>query len=418
VKPVKNNYNIKVEYPELYNKKFDNKIKDIIDTKIEDFKKKVKILESSFDHSYELNISYTIMETDRLYSIHMVIYEFIGGANYEREDFIFYFDYIDEIEVSWEALFKDKSETLKTLSTLSSKRLKTEYKEYIYNEKEEFEEGVKPVKNNYKYLMLSDEGMTIIFPPYKVAPGYIGDISINLSYSDIDELLTDKYRVEVVPDENPIDSYKRKTRDINQFKDQKLIAITFDDGPSKSTTERLLDELRKRDARVTFFVLGNRVRQHPEIVKKAYDDGHTIGSHTYSHKNLKNLDDKSLKVEIDRANDEIEKVIGKKPTILRPPYGEYNKHILNASKMTFILWSVDPKDWKYRNSDTVYSHIMDNAKNGSIILLHDLYESSVDAALMAIDSLLEEGYAIVSLEELEQLGKFDLNSNQAYYRIK
>lgn len=413
------NYYIKVEYPKLFNKKINKKISDMVNDEISVFKSNTKILSEATDFEYELNIQYNVSKTNRLYSIHFIIYKYLGGAHYERDDLIYYYDYIDDKEVSWESLFVDKKDALNELSILTSNGLKSEYSEYIYSEKDMFKEGVKAIKNNFKYIMLNRNGLEVIFPPYQVGPWSSGEMTIKIGYKDINNILAEKYRGNEITEENKeIVSYKRKTRDIEKLKDKKLLALTFDDGPSVSTTKKLLDGLRERDAKVTFFVVGNRVKQHPEIVKKAYDDGHSIGSHTYSHKNLKNLTDKELKREIDRANNEIEEAIGKTTTIVRPPYGEYDKRVINTSGMTFILWSVDPQDWKYRDADIVYKHIIDNAKDGSIILLHDLYGTSVDAALMAIDTLLEEGYAFVSLEELEQLGKIDLNSNKAFFRIK
>lgn len=414
-----NNYYLKVEYPKFNNKKLNQKISNMVNNEIDNFKESTKRLSVATEYDYELNIQYTITKTDRLYSIHFVVYKFLGGAHYERKDLIYYYDFIDNKEVSWDSLFIDKNISLNELSSLTSTILKREYREYIYLDKYIFEEGIKPIKNNFKYIMFSEDYVDIIFPPYQVGPWSSGEILVKLGYGDINNILIDKYKGEDDPERNnPITSYKRKTRDIEELRGKKLLAITFDDGPAPSTTLKLLDGLRERDAKVTFFVLGNRVRQFPEIIKKAYDEGHTIGSHTYSHKNLKNLNDNELKIEITRANDEIEKAIGKSPTILRPPYGEYNKHVIDISGMPFILWNIDPQDWKYKDTERVYDHIINSAKDGNIILLHDIYDTSVEAALMAIDTLIEQGYAIVSLEELEKLGKIDLKNNQAYFRIK
>lgn len=413
------NYNIKIEYPKFNSKKINEKIEKLVNNELKSFKEKCNKLKKTTDFNYELNIQYEITSTDRLYSIHFITYKYLEGAHYERTDSIYYYDYIDNDLINWDNLFKNKKEALEELSILSTAGLKQKYKEYIYSDKTMFEEGVSPIKKNYKYIMFSDNHIEIFFPPYQVAPWSSGDLSLKIGYGDINDILIDKYKgIEEPEKKEPITSYKRKTRDINELKNKKLIALTFDDGPSWKTTRRLLDGLRERDVRVTFFVLGNRVKQMPEIVKKAYDDGHTIGSHTYSHKSFNNLKDEEIKKEVSRTNEEIEKAIGKKTNILRPPYGEYKKSMIKLTGMTFILWSVDPQDWKYKNVEKVYNHIIDNAKDGSIILLHDLYDTSVDAALMAIDKLLEEGYVFVSIEELEKLGKLNLSSGKYYYKIK
>jgi peptidoglycan/xylan/chitin deacetylase (PgdA/CDA1 family) len=191
--------------------------------------------------------------------------------------------------------------------------------------------------------------------------------------------------------------------DNEYFEGKKLVAITFDDGPSSTVTTRLLDELDKRDAKVTFFMVGNRAENQTELVKRVYNSGHTIGNHSYSHKSFNKQTPEEYLNEINSTNFILSSITGDDVIFVRPPYGSYKQSTLENVNMNFVLWSIDTLDWKTRNADMVYEEIVTKVEDGSIILMHDLYESTADAAIRAIDYLLENGYAVVSLEEMYRI---------------
>lgn len=210
-------------------------------------------------------------------------------------------------------------------------------------------------------------------------------------------------------------------RDIEKFRGKKLLAITFDDGPYTPVTTSLLNRLDKYDARVTFFVLGSRLdgnKSYRDTMKKAYQMGNQIASHTYSHSDLTTLSDEALKKEISKANASVKNVIGVEPDAVRPPYGSINAKVQKAMNKHIIIWSIDPLDWKYKNSDTVCNNIVSKAFDGGIVLLHDLYQTSVDGAIKAMDKLSKKGYAFVTVNELAQLRGVEMNSNTKYYQFK
>ncbi len=195
----------------------------------------------------------------------------------------------------------------------------------------------------------------------------------------------------------------------------KLAAITFDDGPSKYT-DGLLDELSKRDVKVTFFMQGCNAEQYPSVVKKAYEAGHQIASHTYNHPQLTKLSDKKIKNQLSTTDAIFNNATGVDNSyMLRPPYGSTSDRVLSAIGKPAIIWSVDTLDWKSRNADAVYQHIINDTKDGSIVLLHDLYATSVSGALRGIDTLLEEGYELVTVEELLRRRGFDAVSGKKYF---
>lgn len=218
--------------------------------------------------------------------------------------------------------------------------------------------------------------------------------------------------------EEIIEEPTRNIRDIEELKEKKVIMLTFDDGPSPTTTITFLDELLKRDAKVTFFVVGYVAEKYPDIIKRAYDDGHTVASHTYSHPELTKISDQSILDELTKTNQLLLDILGIENRYTRPPYGSTNKHVFELSNQSFILWNVDPRDWQYRNADTVYQNIMKNISDGAIVVLHDVHATTIEGSLRAIDDLIADGYAIISLEEAEQLGYINMEENEKVYSIK
>lgn len=207
-------------------------------------------------------------------------------------------------------------------------------------------------------------------------------------------------------------------RNIENFRGKKLIALTFDDGPNEKTTKLLVEGLKKRNSRSTFFMVGKQIIQNAELVKLVYDSGNEIGNHSYSHCYLTKLNRYGIINEINRTDNEIEKITGEKPKLLRPPYGAYNGKVINSTDKSLILWNVDPEDWKYKNSDLIYNHIITHAKDGNIIVLHEGYETTVDGALRAIDTLKEQGYELVTISEMAKLKNYDFGQNKSYFYMK
>lgn len=192
-----------------------------------------------------------------------------------------------------------------------------------------------------------------------------------------------------------------------------LVALTFDDGPSKYT-ERILDCLEQHGAKATFFVVGNSVNAYPSVLKRAYDLGMEIGNHTMTHPNLKTLSSDGVSRELKRASDAIVSVTGSAPALIRPPYGNYNSTVSGVANAPLILWSIDTLDWKTRNADKTVNCVLNEVKDGSIVLMHDLYSQSADAAVRLIPALIERGYTLVTVSQLAQARGMTLTNGKAY----
>lgn len=195
---------------------------------------------------------------------------------------------------------------------------------------------------------------------------------------------------------------------------KKLAAITFDDGPGPYT-KYLIEELNKRGAKATFFMLGQNAEKYGDTIQLMCESGHQLGSHTYSHKDITKLSDEQFLDELNRTDEAIKKGCGQIATAFRPPYGNYTKEKLSLQKKTPTHWSVDTMDWKNKNADKIKQHIITHIKDGSIILLHDIYESSVQGALAAIDVLIGEGFQFVTVDELVVRNGDPITPHEIYF---
>lgn len=181
---------------------------------------------------------------------------------------------------------------------------------------------------------------------------------------------------------------------------KKLVAFTFDDGPGPYTA-RLLDGLKARGAKVTFFMLGSRAAIYPDLVSRAYQEGHQIANHSYDHPELTSLSDSQVRNQIQSTNSYLDKACGKGSTYLvRAPYGSSNSRVRADIGAPLVYWTVDTLDWMYRNSQTVKNNILRDTFDGSIVLMHDIHSTTIDGALSAIDVLKSRGYEFVTVKEL------------------
>lgn len=178
------------------------------------------------------------------------------------------------------------------------------------------------------------------------------------------------------------------------------IAITFDDGPHPTYTEQLLDGLKERGVHATFFVTGEHAELHPDIIRRMQEEGHLIGNHTYSHIQLRKNNQDAFKEELIHTNQVIKEITGEDVIYVRPPYGSWDKSFEQELNMIPVLWTIDPLDWCSHDASCVVSRVTGKAKENDIILLHDYYDTSVEAALEIVDELMEEGYTFVTVEEI------------------
>lgn len=188
------------------------------------------------------------------------------------------------------------------------------------------------------------------------------------------------------------------------------IVLTFDDGPHPKTTPKVLEILRRRHIKAIFFVLGLQAAKYPELIKQIHDEGHLIGNHSYSHKNLTQLSEADMREELTRTSRLIASITGYQPEYLRPPYGSMNSKVIEVARqegMKIMLWTIDPKDWLQKNEKSILHHTerqlgMDSGRlRGGALLLHDIYPSTVRALEPLLDRLAMHKYTVACIDNLD-----------------
>lgn len=201
-----------------------------------------------------------------------------------------------------------------------------------------------------------------------------------------------------------------------------MVALTFDDGPNYASTKIVVDTLKKYNAKATFFVLGQHLTKEQTnnraILKEAYDNGNEIASHTYDHRALTSLSNAQIKEEMSKTDALVEEIIDDKITLMRPPYGAVNSNVASQLAYPMIMWSVDTLDWKTRNTQMTIDSVVNGARDGAIILMHDIHMPTAKAVEVLVPKLIEKGYQLVTVSELAAAKGYTLEKGQRYSSMK
>lgn len=198
--------------------------------------------------------------------------------------------------------------------------------------------------------------------------------------------------------------------------DKPMIALTFDDGPSKYTPE-ILEILKNNNSSATFFVLGQEADKYKDTVKQIIEEGNEIGNHTYNHKDLTKLSDEEISNQILNTENLIYESSGYVSSLVRPPYGASDNNLNEKISRPIIKWSVDTKDWQSRDAQKVINHVLNTVRDGDIVLMHDIYESTAEASKTFIPKLVEMGYQLVTISEMAEYRGLPLTAGQQYYNM-
>ena len=252
-------------------------------------------------------------------------------------------------------------------------------------------EATKSLWINFENFSLTDQTLTIYYNSGILSENITKIKAIHIPLSSINNILAQPYKVEV-----------KKTV---QKKPTKIVALTFDDGPSKTVTPKVLKVLKKHHAKGTFFMVGSQVNANPKIAKQVLDEGHEIGNHSYSHADLKRLTNKQIKKQLSRTNKAIHKATGHNPTLFRPPYGSVDNRVRSQTKLPTVLWSVDTRDWEHRNSKKLLAYVKKYTYPGAIILMHDIHMPTANGLDSVLTYLEKQGYTFVTVSELNNMKK-------------
>lgn len=201
---------------------------------------------------------------------------------------------------------------------------------------------------------------------------------------------------------------------VRQLKDKKLIALTFDDGPSSATSMRLLDILKEKKAKATFFVIGKMAQGAPEILQREEREGHVVGSHTMGHVDLTTLEASAIQQDVAAIDEVFKTSLGHATKLARPPYGAINDAVKTGVQQPLVTWTIDPEDWRTKDAEAVRRHVVERAFDGAVVLMHDIYPTTVDAVGGIIDTLRKEGYEFLTIPEMARAREVKLENGVVY----
>ena len=208
-------------------------------------------------------------------------------------------------------------------------------------------------------------------------------------------------RIQAVHSQNAVSEQEWEKADLRQAEElPPRVALTFDDGPHRIYTKNLLDGLRERGVKATFFVVGENIPGNEDLIRQMEEDGHLIGNHTYDHADISKLSDEENCRELQKTSDMIKEITGHGTAYVRPPFGNWKDTMDCKVTMISVKWTIDTLDWKNKNVREIIGKVMQQISDHDIILMHDYYETSVEAALQIVDRLLEEEYEFVTVEDL------------------
>lgn len=418
-----NTHNIHVMYPITPNDKINKDAEVTIDDYISSFRNKLADRSSRNSKVWDLNITGDIdYHTDRIINFVYNVKQYTGDVDNIEVNRLYDIQSGDRVRIS--DLFKDDS-YLKVLSDESRKQLPatlgTNYLEELAKK------GTTADSLNFSSFELNDqESFTVVFEPGQVAPVEVGIVKIKIKMAILSNNLNDNTKGWLKKVAEAINTQAKKDQSLAQkalsapvqsptgntdCSIVKCLAITFDDGPGRYGNE-LLDLLDKHNVKASFFYIGRQVAGYSSEVKRAHNSGHDIGNHTWDHANMKHQTNLQLQKEVEATSQAIMQATGVRPILLRPPYGAYNEDQVGLLKMPFILWNVDPDDWRDKDANTIYDRVMSAAGDGKVVLSHEIYPTTIEAYRRAIPDLLGQGYRLVTITDL-----FDIDSSKPDIRV-
>ncbi len=401
--------NISVYYPKVGQEAVDQKISEYMNTIVTDFKNEIKSKqeqgEVSFQYAPRLTVQY---ETYASYpNICSIKFRILEGMPWEEKKR----DYIRTL-----CFQVEEGKSLDVGDIISNASLQDFYDQIIhqlktkeiygkYLDEDMIESMVMDAVQNGMQFTLTKENITLYFPKFDLLSGLSFSPTTSLAITAISENLSLDEQGKLL-----------SRRKINP--DKPMIALTFDDGPHDIYTARILDSLKEYGGKATFFVLGKRVNSHSKILNRMLKEGSEIGNHSYSHPLLTTSTVDKIKQEISRTQEAIFQCTGYTPKLVRPTYGAVNQTVRAAIHYPMIEWSVDTEDWKTRNVDSIVKEAMKGAKDGAIILMHDIYPTTAAAAEKIIQRLTKEGYQLVTISEMFEYRGNGLNAGREYFSSK
>lgn len=397
---------VSIEYPITENERINRLISESIDKIDRDFQNTV-LLATVFDKPMTETISYQVTHnTSEALSIVVNIKQDMNGAHPASMTQFWTFDKKSGEVVGLADFTEQSDEAAEAIISAAKNNISQIIKQRQQPEIDLNEIINKEALSNF---IITNNGSALAWPlgQASLLPSSYGELTITVPISSVSKYLQNPTARKLAnipkpPEPKPEPAPAPAAPTPAPTTGNKVIALTFDDGPGPYTAH-LLDILDQYGAKATFFLIGSKVSGQASVVRSIQARGHQLGNHSWSHPELPKLSVDQIAGEIDRTNEAIRQATGVKPSILRPPYGAVNGVVLEQLRlrnMSSILWSVDTRDWADRNSQIVCSRAVAGARPGAVILMHDIHQTSVNAVPCILSSLKQQGYSFVTIQRL------------------
>ena len=397
---------VSIEYPITKNNKINKTIAQIINRDDRDFRY-IATNVLSFNQPMTETISYQITHNNSAaLSIIVNIKQDIHGAHPVSLTHFWTFDKKSGEVISLNDLTEQSEKATREIVAAARNNIKETIKQRQQAELDLSETITQETLSNF---VITDGGNSLAWPigQASLLPSAYGEMTIKVPIAAVAKYLQNPTARKLAnipkpPEPKPAPKPAPAVPAPAPTTGNKVIALTFDDGPGPYTAH-LLDVLDQYGAKATFFLIGSKVSSQANVVRSIHARGHQLGNHSWSHPELPKLPVDQIAGEIDRTNDAIKQATGVTPAILRPPYGAVNSVVLEQLRlrgMSSILWSVDTRDWADRNSDIVCSRAVAGARPGAVILMHDIHQTSVGAVPCILSALKQQGYSFVTVQRL------------------
>ena len=392
---------VSIEYPITENEKINRLISESIDKIDRDFQNTV-LLATVFDKPMTETIGYQVTHnTSEALSIIINIKQDMNGAHPASMTQFWTFDKKSGEVVGLADFTEQSDEAAEAIISAAKDNISQTIKQRQQPEIDLNEIINKEALSNF---IITNNGNSLAWPlgQASLLPSSYGELTITVPISSVSKYLQNPTARKFANIPKPAEKPKPAPAAPTPTVANKTIALTFDDGPGPYTAH-LLDILDQYGAKATFFLIGSKVSGQASVVRSIQARGHQLGNHSWSHPELSKLSVDQIAGEIDRTNEAIRQATGVKPSILRPPYGAFNRAVLEQFRqrgMSAVVWSVDTRDWADRNSEIVCSRAVAGARNGAVILMHDIHPTSVNAVPCILDSLKQQGYSFVTVQNL------------------
>lgn len=372
-----------LQYPEIGSSGIDTRITEIVteirnafDAEFTGTSEEKKQPEALLYLSYEAYLT----ETRQMSLVFFESHEADGTLSPHTTIRIYHFDLEKDAEVTaesllWQDFAKNASDYAKTYFTTTEP-----YRKGLFGN---YETLLAPDAGRFDRFALTKDGVLFYFDRYDLFPGSYGIVRLTVPYAQMQKKAVQAKTT------TPLSS------------SEKMVALTFDDGPNPVATNAILDALEKYGARATFFDLGSLVEKYPATVKREEAIGCEVGSHSYDHKNFNKLTTAEIQADLQKSADAFRKVLGHEPAVFRPPYGNCQDSVKKQIPMAIYLWSVDTLDWKSKDAKAVVKAVKSAGNlDGKVILMHGIYSSTADAVAELVPYLQKQGYTLVTVSEL------------------